>query len=38
MLAGGASVYGLPLDFGVIVATLTILVLVGGHLYPRVAT
>lgn len=36
MLAGGASVYGLGLDLGVLLAATTGLVYVGARLYPRV--
>jgi ABC-2 type transport system permease protein len=36
MLAGGASVYGLGLDFGVLLAATTGLVFLGARLYPRV--
>jgi ABC-2 type transport system permease protein len=36
MLAGGASVYGLGLDFGVLLAATAGLVLIGARLYPRV--
>ncbi len=38
MLAAGVSVYGLGVDFAVLVAGTVILVLIGGRLYPRVAT
>jgi len=38
MLSAGAGQYGLGLDFGVLVTGTTILVMVGGWLYPRVAT
>ena len=38
MLPAGTSVYGLGLDLGVLVAALTILVVVGARLYPRIAT
>ena len=38
MLAGGASLYGLAVDFGVLVAALTILVMIGARAYPRVVT
>jgi len=37
MLAGGASVYGVGLDFAVLLAGVVLLVLVGGRLYPNVA-
>jgi ABC-2 type transport system permease protein len=36
MLVGGASVYGLAVDFGVLVAALAVLVMVGARVYPRV--
>ncbi len=36
MLAGGASVYGLGLDFGILLAATACLVLLGARLYPRV--
>jgi hypothetical protein len=38
MLAGGASLYGLAVDFGVLVGALTILVMIGARAYPRVVT
>jgi ABC-2 type transport system permease protein len=38
MLAGGASEYGFPLDIGVLLLAMTLLVVVGARLYPRVAT
>jgi ABC-2 type transport system permease protein len=38
MLASGVSVYGLVLDFGVLAAALTILVVIGAQAYPRVVT
>jgi ABC-2 type transport system permease protein len=38
MLAGGASQYGLLLDFAVLVTATAILVSIGAWLYPRVAT
>jgi len=38
MLAGGASVLGLALDFTVLAVTLAILVMIAGWLYPRIAT
>jgi ABC-2 type transport system permease protein len=37
MLAGGTSVNGLGLDFGILVAATVILVVIGGRLYPNVA-
>jgi ABC-2 type transport system permease protein len=37
MLAGGTSVYGLGLNFGVLLAATAVLVIVGGRLYPNVA-
>jgi ABC-2 type transport system permease protein len=36
MLAGGASVYGLGLDFGILLAATAGLVFLGARLYPRV--
>jgi ABC-2 type transport system permease protein len=38
MLAGSASTFGLSFDYVVILATTTVLVLVGARLYPRLAT
>jgi ABC-2 type transport system permease protein len=38
MLSGGSSSFGLPLDFGVLVMTTTVLVIISGWLYPRAAT
>ena len=38
MLAGSTSVFGLSLDYAVILVTTTVLVLVGAKLYPRLAT
>jgi ABC-2 type transport system permease protein len=38
MLAGGLSIYGLGVDFGVLVLTLAILVVIGARAYPRVVT
>jgi ABC-2 type transport system permease protein len=38
MLSGGSSSFGLPLDFGVLVMTTTVLVIISGRLYPRAAT
>jgi ABC-2 type transport system permease protein len=38
MLAGSTSVFGLSLDYAVILVATTILVLVGAKLYPRLAT
>jgi ABC-2 type transport system permease protein len=35
MLAGGASIYGLGLDAGVLAAVLAVLVAIAAHLYPR---
>ena len=35
MLTGGTSIYGLGLDAGVLVATLTVLVVIAARLYPR---
>lgn len=37
MLAGGTSTFGMGLDFGILLATTTVLVIVGGRLYPNVA-
>jgi ABC-2 type transport system permease protein len=36
MLSGGTSVYGLPVDFGVLVVATVVLVVFGGWLYPNV--
>jgi ABC-2 type transport system permease protein len=36
MLVGGASTYGLAVDFGILAAALTVLVMVGARAYPRV--
>jgi ABC-2 type transport system permease protein len=38
MLAGSTSVFGLGLDYAVILFTTTILVFLGARLYPRLAT
>jgi len=38
MLAGGASQYGLISDFCILIAVTSLLVILGGWLYPRVAT
>jgi ABC-2 type transport system permease protein len=38
MLSGGTSTYGLVVDFGVLVAALTVLVTIGAWAYPRVVT
>jgi len=38
MLAGGASTFGLSLDYTVILRTTTVLVLLGAYLYPQLAT
>jgi hypothetical protein len=38
MLASSTSTFGLSLDYAVILATTTVLVLVGARLYPRLAT
>jgi len=38
MLANGTSVFGLGLDYSVILVTTTILVLLGARLYPRLAS
>lgn len=38
MLRGSTSAYGIASDLGVLVLVTTILVVIGGRLYPRVAT
>jgi ABC-2 type transport system permease protein len=38
MLSGGVSVHGLVPDLGVLIGTLTLLVVLGAALYPRIAT
>jgi ABC-2 type transport system permease protein len=38
MLPAGASVHGIALDLGVLVAALTVLVMIGAALYPRIAS
>jgi ABC-2 type transport system permease protein len=38
MLSGSTSHYGLGLDFGVMLGTMVVLVMVAGRLYPNVAT
>jgi ABC-2 type transport system permease protein len=38
MLVGTGSLYGLGVDFGILVGVLSILVMVGARVYPRVAT
>jgi ABC-2 type transport system permease protein len=38
MLAGGKTVYGLGLDFSVLMLTTAILVVLGGRLYPNIIT
>jgi ABC-2 type transport system permease protein len=38
MLAGGTSAFGLGLDFSILLGVLVALVILGGRLYPRVAT
>jgi ABC-2 type transport system permease protein len=38
MLPGATSAHGIALDAGVLIATLTALVLVGARVYPRIAT
>jgi ABC-2 type transport system permease protein len=38
MLPGAPTVHGIGLDGGVLVATLTALVLIGARVYPRIAT
>jgi ABC-2 type transport system permease protein len=37
MLEGGASVYGLPFDFAVLIAAAIVLVAIAARLYPRMA-
>jgi ABC-2 type transport system permease protein len=36
MLRGGSSVFGLPVDFAVLVGWLVILVAIAARLYPRI--
>lgn len=38
MVVGGKSVFGLGLDFGMLIAATAILVIIAGRLYPRVVT
>jgi ABC-2 type transport system permease protein len=38
MLVGTRSLYGLGVDFGILIGVLTLLVMVGARVYPRVAT
>ena len=38
MLAGSTSIFGLGLDYAVILLTTTILVFIGARLYPRLAS
>ncbi|MBI4491775.1 MAG: ABC transporter permease [Chloroflexi bacterium] len=38
MLAGGTSAYGLALDLTILLGAATVVVIIGGRLYPRVAT
>lgn len=38
MPTGGTSAFGLPLDFGILLATTAVLVVVGSRLYPKVVT
>lgn len=38
MLADGESGFGLAVDFSVLVLTLAVLVMIGGRMYPRLAT
>ena len=38
MLTGGASGFGLGLDYAVLIAVLVLLVLIGGWIYPRIVT
>lgn len=35
-VAGGESVYGLPLDYAVLTGAIAILVAIGTRLYPRI--
>ena len=38
MLMGGASSFGLVADFSILLVAVAIMVMIGGKLYPRVAT
>jgi ABC-2 type transport system permease protein len=38
MLMGGASSFGLVVDFSILLIAVAIMVMIGGKLYPRVAT
>jgi ABC-2 type transport system permease protein len=38
MLTGGASIFGLPLDLAILLATSAVLVAIAARLYPRMAT
>jgi ABC-2 type transport system permease protein len=38
MLTGGVSSFGLGADFSILLAAVAIIVIIGGRLYPRVAT
>ena len=38
MLAHGISTFGLAVDFSILVAAVAFMVIIGGQLYPRVAT
>jgi len=38
MLPGASSLHGVGLDGGVLIATLTALVVIGAQVYPRIAT
>jgi len=38
MIAGGTSVYGVTVDISLLASTMAALVVIGGRLYPRVAT
>jgi ABC-2 type transport system permease protein len=38
MLAGSTSTFGLGRDYAVILLTMTLLVLIGARLYPRLAS
>ena len=38
MLVGGSTTLGFGMDFGVLIASLTLLVCIGGWMYPRLIT
>jgi hypothetical protein len=38
MLTGGVSALGLGTDFSILLATVAVMVVIAGKLYPRVAT